>query len=54
MTLTDSKFKLDIKQIQLDFPILSREVRNNRKLIYLDSAATSQKPQVVIDAQNNF
>ena len=49
MTLTDSKFKLDIKQIQLDFPILSREVRNNRKLIYLDSAATSQKPRAVID-----
>ncbi|MBJ7280225.1 MAG: aminotransferase class V-fold PLP-dependent enzyme, partial [Candidatus Nanopelagicales bacterium] len=54
MTTTDSKIKLDIKKIQLDFPILSREVRNNRKLIYLDSAATSQKPQVVIDAQNNF
>jgi cysteine desulfurase/selenocysteine lyase len=54
MTNTDSKIKLDIKKIQLDFPILSREVRNNRKLIYLDSAATSQKPQVVIDAQNNF
>jgi len=54
MTTTDLKHKLDIKKIQLDFPILSREVRNNRKLIYLDSAATSQKPQVVIDAQNNF
>ena len=54
MTNTDSKIKLDIKKIQLDFPILSREVRNHRKLIYLDSAATSQKPQVVIDAQNNF
>ena len=54
MTILDSNFKLDIKKIQLDFPILEREVRNNRKLIYLDSAATSQKPQVVIDAQNNF
>ena len=54
MTISDSKIKLDIKKIQLDFPILAREVRNNRKLIYLDSAATSQKPQVVIDAQNRF
>ena len=54
MTILDSNFKLDVKKIQLDFPILEREVRNNRKLIYLDSAATSQKPQVVIDAQNNF
>jgi cysteine desulfurase / selenocysteine lyase len=54
MTTTDLNSKLDIKKIQLDFPILSREVRNNRKLIYLDSAATSQKPQIVIDAQNNF
>lgn len=54
MTTLDSKVTLDIKKIQRDFPILSREVRNNRKLIYLDSAATSQKPQVVIDAQNDF
>ncbi|MEY3496449.1 MAG: hypothetical protein RJA80_672, partial [Actinomycetota bacterium] len=54
MTILDSDFKLDIKKIQLDFPILERHVRNDRKLIYLDSAATSQKPQIVIDAQNNF
>jgi len=54
MTIIDSDFKLDVKKIQLDFPILERHVRNDRKLIYLDSAATSQKPQIVIDAQNNF
>ncbi|MFY9262029.1 MAG: cysteine desulfurase [Actinomycetaceae bacterium] len=33
-----------------DFPILSREVRDGVPLVYLDSAATSQKPQVVMDA----
>jgi cysteine desulfurase / selenocysteine lyase len=36
--------------VRSDFPILSREI-GGRPLIYLDSGATSQKPQVVIDAQ---
>jgi cysteine desulfurase / selenocysteine lyase len=36
--------------VRADFPILSREI-GGRPLIYLDSGATSQKPQVVIDAQ---
>ncbi|MEE1107435.1 MAG: cysteine desulfurase [Macrococcus canis] len=39
---------LNIEAIRKDFPILS-EVVNDRKLIYLDSSATSQKPQSVID-----
>lgn len=39
----------DIKAIRADFPILQREV-NGKPLVYLDNAATSQKPQVVIDA----
>jgi cysteine desulfurase/selenocysteine lyase len=39
----------DVEKIRADFPILSREVRG-RPLVYLDSAATSQKPRVVIDA----
>lgn len=39
----------DIKSIRADFPILQREV-NGKPLVYLDNAATSQKPQVVIDA----
>ena len=38
----------DVARIRKDFPILDREVRG-KKLVYLDSAATSQKPQVVID-----
>ncbi|MEO9502407.1 aminotransferase class V-fold PLP-dependent enzyme [Nonlabens ulvanivorans] len=39
---------LDIQKIRADFPILNREV-NGRPLVYFDNAATSQKPQQVID-----
>ncbi|NMB70086.1 aminotransferase class V-fold PLP-dependent enzyme, partial [candidate division WWE3 bacterium] len=40
---------MDIKEIQKDFPILKREIMGNR-LVYLDNAATTQKPRAVIDA----
>jgi cysteine desulfurase / selenocysteine lyase len=43
----------DVKQIRGDFPILKREV-HGKSLVYLDSAATSQKPQSVIDAVTRF
>jgi cysteine desulfurase/selenocysteine lyase len=39
----------DVTKIRADFPILSRTV-NNKPLVYLDNGASSQKPQVVIDA----
>jgi len=39
----------DILQIRADFPILAREV-NGKPLVYLDNGASSQKPEVVIDA----
>ncbi len=39
----------DVEAVRRDFPILSREVAG-KPLVYLDSAATSQKPQAVIDA----
>src|SRR5688500_1352370 len=39
---------LDIEKIRRDFPILRREIRGKR-LVYLDNAATTQKPQSVID-----
>ncbi|MBB1490339.1 MULTISPECIES: cysteine desulfurase [unclassified Paracoccus (in: a-proteobacteria)] len=39
----------DITRVRADFPILSRQV-NGRPLVYLDSGASAQKPQVVIDA----
>jgi cysteine desulfurase/selenocysteine lyase len=52
--LAESKKNLfNHSTIRNDFPILSRKV-NNRPLIYLDSAATAQKPQVVIDAVDNY
>jgi cysteine desulfurase/selenocysteine lyase len=40
---------LDIQKIRSDFPILSQKV-NGKSLVYFDNGATSQKPQVVIDA----
>lgn len=43
----------DINKIRADFPILSRTV-NGKALVYFDSGATAQKPQVVIDAITNF
>ncbi len=40
---------LDVERIREDFPILKRQVREHR-LVYLDSAATTQKPRAVLDA----
>ena len=45
---------LDTNVIRKDFPILGRTVRNGKELVYLDSAATSQKPLSVLDAERNF
>jgi len=45
---------LDVARIRKDFPIFSRTIRDGKKLVYLDSGATSQKPQVVIDAEVDF
>jgi cysteine desulfurase/selenocysteine lyase len=44
---------LDVERIRKDFPILRREVHGKR-LVYLDNAATSQKPQAVIDAISHY
>jgi cysteine desulfurase/selenocysteine lyase len=43
----------DVERVRADFPILRREVRGH-PLVYLDNAATTQKPQVVLDALNNY
>jgi cysteine desulfurase/selenocysteine lyase len=44
---------LDVAAIRADFPILEREV-NGHPLVYLDSAATSQKPRAVLDAIDGY
>jgi cysteine desulfurase/selenocysteine lyase len=41
-------------EVAKDFPILSRTIRDGKRLVYLDSGATSQKPEVVIEAESNF
>jgi cysteine desulfurase / selenocysteine lyase len=41
---------LDVYKIRQDFPILKRSLKNGKKLVYLDNAATTQKPMQVINA----
>lgn len=45
---------ISIETIRKDFPILQRKVRENKLLVYLDNASTSQKPIQVIDAINDY
>lgn len=45
---------LHINEIRKDFPILDRETANGKRIIYLDSTATSQKPVQVIEAMNDY
>ena len=45
---------LDTAAIRADFPILDRTVRGGKRLIYLDNAASSQKPRVVIEALSDY
>ena len=44
----------DALAIRKDFPIFDRTIRDGKRLVYLDSGATSQKPQSVIDAESDF
>ncbi|CAB4732464.1 csdA Selenocysteine lyase/Cysteine desulfurase [Candidatus Nanopelagicaceae bacterium] len=44
----------DAHAIAKDFPILDRTIRDGKRLVYLDSGATSQKPNVVINAESDF
>lgn len=45
---------LNVNEIRKDFPILGRETAGGRRVIYLDSTATSQKPIQVIEAMNDY
>lgn len=49
-----SNSSLDTAKIRSDFPILSRTVRDGKKLVYLDSGATAQRPVQVLDAEREF
>jgi cysteine desulfurase / selenocysteine lyase len=44
----------DVDRVRKDFPILSRRVHDGVGLVYLDSAATSQKPRAVLDAEREY
>lgn len=44
----------DATAIRADFPIFDRTIRDRKRLVYLDSGATSQKPNSVINAESNF
>jgi len=44
----------DVERVRVDFPLLSQRVADGRPLVYLDNAATTQKPRQVIDAIARF
>jgi cysteine desulfurase/selenocysteine lyase len=46
--------ELDVERLRSDFPVLRREVRPGVPQVYLDSAATSQKPRAVLEAMQAF
>jgi len=44
----------NVAKVRQDFPIFERTIRDGKKLVYLDSGATSQKPLSVIEAESDF
>jgi cysteine desulfurase/selenocysteine lyase len=54
MSVGNPAGRLDVEAVRAEFPILARETRPGVRLIYLDSAATSQKPECVIQAMSDF
>jgi cysteine desulfurase/selenocysteine lyase len=54
MSITSTKQTYDIEKVRSEFPILSRELKPGLQVIYLDSAATAQKPRAVIEAMSSY
>jgi cysteine desulfurase / selenocysteine lyase len=52
--VTTTATPLDVVAVRADFPILGRTVREGKRLVYLDSGATSQRPRQVLDAERAF
>ncbi|MEV8444021.1 cysteine desulfurase [Actinosynnema sp. NPDC051121] len=52
--MTTTATPLDVVAVRADFPILDRTVREGKRLVYLDSGATSQRPRQVLDAERAF
>ncbi len=50
MSVANPPRPLDPDSLRIDFPILSTIIRDDRRLVYLDNAATTQRPRQVIDA----
>ena len=44
----------NVQNIRKDFPILARKLHKSKQLVYLDSAATSQKPKMMLDAMDEY
>ena len=53
VTVRGATSSLDVKRIRADFPVLSQKVHGDKPVVYLDNAATSQKPRQVIDAMRD-
>ena len=43
-----------VAEVRKDFPIFERTIRDGKRLVYLDSGATAQKPWAVINAESDF
>lgn len=54
MSVAISPGTIDVRRVREDFPILNRSVRGGGRLVYLDSAATTQKPLAVLDAERDY
>ena len=54
MTVSVELDAIELERVRADFPILNRVMRGGKRLAYLDSGATSQKPWQVLDAERAF